>query len=150
MNKTDDYVKIKFFYWHEGEEAERIESMWAIHIGENYKIENIPFYVQEYALGDIIKVNEKDGQLYAEELVEESGHSTVQIVFLDENIIGETRDELKSFGCSSEISDKTFLIALDIPPEISYHGVIRPYLEKGCNTGLWDYQEACIATIQKE
>lgn len=141
----DGFINVKFFYWHEGENAERIESMWTIPVGDNNRIENIPFYVKSFALGDIISAKEVAGELYVDELIEESGHSTVRVVFFDHSIIARIREELKQMGCDSEVSDRSHLIALDIPPDINYQGVIRPFLNKGFEADLWDYEEACLS-----
>lgn len=146
----EGFIKVKFFYYHEGEQTERIESMWASRAGANYKIENIPFYVMNFAFGDVVSVKEEDGELYVNELVEESGHSTIRMVFFDKTIIQQTRNELKSLNCDSEVSDKSHLIAVDVFPEVNYEKEIKPYLEKGTNSELWDYQEACIATCQSK
>lgn len=146
MENKQGFVKIKFYYWHEGEEADRIESMWATAAGGNYKIENIPFYVMSYAYGDLVNVVEKDGELFVDGLAEESGHSTVRLVFFDKSIIEFTRKELKELGCDSEVSDKSFLIAVDVPPAVDYQSVVKPYLDKGFNNDLWDYQEACLSS----
>lgn len=142
----EEHVKVKFYYWHERNEEEAIESMWTIPVSGNYKIDNIPFYVQSFALGDIISVTEKAGQLYVDALVKESGNSTIQMVFFDETIVHTIRGELKAMGCTSEISDKLFLIAINVPAEINYLGVIKPYLDDGYTKNLWDYGEACIAS----
>ncbi len=142
------YVKLKFLYWNDEEHAERIESMWATKEGTKYKIENIPFYVLGFALNDVVSVKEIKGELCVDSLVHESGHSTVRIVFFDKNIINETRQQLKTFGCNSEVSDKVYLIAIDIPPEVDYFNIIKPYLENGLISDLWDYEEACLASVQ--
>ena len=144
----EDFVKVKFSYWSEQFEEDAIESMWVSPLNDYYIIANIPFYVQEFALGDIISVIEKNGEYYADQLIEESGNSTIRIVFFDETIVLKIREELKTMGCNSELSDKSFLIAVNIPSEISYVGIIKPYLDKGYSDNLWDYEEACISTTQ--
>jgi hypothetical protein len=140
----EGYVKLKFFYWHEGYSEDRIESMWAIPVGENYKVENIPFYVQDFSLGDIVSAKEEDGELYVDSLVSRSGHSTIRVFFTDESIVQQVREELKSMGCDSEGSERANYVALDIPPDIDYENIIRPYLDKGFESDSWDYEEACL------
>lgn len=145
----DGFIKIKFFYWHEGVEAESIENMWTIPEDGYYKIDNIPFYVKGFALGDIVSAKEENGELYIDQLIKESGNSTIHLVFFDETIAQRTREELKTMGCISEISDKPFLISINVPAEISYMNMIKPYLDEGCKKELWDYGEACLATNQE-
>jgi hypothetical protein len=56
-------VKIALEY--EGDEDEfLIETVWAIQIEENYKIDNIPFYATSIALNDIVSAEFRNGQLY--------------------------------------------------------------------------------------
>lgn len=139
----DNYSKILFK--HNAFEEEGIESAWAVKIGNNYQLDNILFYAQEYSLNDIIAVDDIDGELYVSALVEESGHSTTRILFDDTAIVESTRDILKGKGCSSELSNYEKLIAVDIPPLVSYKE-LKKYLEQGEKEGKWEYQEACIST----
>lgn len=146
---TQGYVKLKFLYWNEVENAEHIESMWVTKEGINYKIDNIPFYVLDFALDDVVSAKEVNGELYVDSLISESGHSTIRVIFFNKTIIHQTRAELKLLGCDSEVSDRPDLIAIDIPPEVNYINIVKPYLNKGCLLDLWDYEEACLASIQR-
>jgi hypothetical protein len=146
----EGFIKLKFLYWHEADNAERVQSMWVSNAGENYRIENIPFYVLDFAFGDVVSAKEINGELYVNSLISESRHSTIRIVFFDKSIVQQTRSELKSLGCDTELSDKSHLIAVDVPPTVDYINVIKPYLEKGTLSDLWDYQEACLANVQND
>lgn len=150
MNNDPNYVKVRFFYWHEGQQNEQIESMWASKTGDNYKLENIPFYVSEYALGDIVSAENNDGNLFVKELIEESGNSTIQIIFFDRSIVEKIRNELKNMGCSSEGSERFYYVAVNIPSNVDYFGLVKRYLDNGQKEDLWDYCEACIASSQNE
>jgi hypothetical protein len=68
-----DLAKIILEY--EDEEGVTKESIWAIPVGENYKVDNIPFYAESIALGDIVSVKEENGELKFDALIEASGHS---------------------------------------------------------------------------
>lgn len=139
----DNQSKILFeFEDFNGEYA--IESIWSTKLKNGYKIDNIPFYVKGFALGDVVSVQEKEGELYVVDLIEESGHSTIRILFNDINDIQQTRAELTNLGCESEISDNTVLISVDIPPTVQYEQ-IKKYLETGESADKWGYQEACLA-----
>lgn len=142
-----NFLKIKFRYTQEGLHEEWIESLWATPVGANYRLENIPFYVKEFALGDIVSSRIVNGEPFVDDLVEESGNSTIHIVFYNENIVNKTRTELKELGCSSELSDRPHLIALNVPREIDYRKVIFPFLDKGFGKKLWDFQEACLSSL---
>lgn len=139
------HEKILFEHENSPEGGYGIESVWAIPISDcQYKIDNILFYAPEYSLGDIVSVENREGELFVNGLIEESGHSTVRIIFNDINDVQETRIYLKQLGCDSEISETPILISLDIPPSVNYKQ-IKSYLDKGEKLLKWAYEEACIA-----
>lgn len=122
-----------------------IESAWAIPLENNtFKLDNFLFYTTEYSWGDIVSVENREGELFVTGLIKESGHSTVRIILNDQKDVEKTRDYLKSLGCDSEISDVPILISVDIPPSVSYLQ-IKNYLENGKKSSKWSYEEACIA-----
>ena len=121
----------------------KIESVWASKSGDYYRIENIPFFAKNVAFGDIVSVEDEDGALYFDSLIEASGHSVVRIIMFNENDFSDVTKSIEAMGCSWEGSRIKTLISVDIPPEISYDKV-KAYLEKGRTEGLFDYQEACL------
>lgn len=140
---TKQHTKILFEY-KDFEENYALESAWAEKKGNNYQLDNILFYASEYSLGDILSVENRANELYVTGLIEESGHSTIRIIFNREEDVANTRTELQAFGCDSEISNLPFLIAVDIPPNVQY-ARIRDFLEEGVKEKKWGYEEACIA-----
>lgn len=136
------YTKILFVHDAFGEDS--IESAWAKKVKNGYQLENVLFYASNFSYGDIVQIKELAGDLYVTDLVEEKGHSTIRILFQEIAIIPEVRKRLRVLGCSSELSNIAELIAVDIPPEVSY-SIIRQYLDQGEEQGKWEYQEACIA-----
>lgn len=120
-----------------------LESAWATKVGDHYKLDNILFYAPEYAWGDVVNVEERGGELYVTELVKESGHSTVRILFNDQKDVQNTRDQLKRMGCDSELSNISTLIAVDIPPHVKYEK-IKEFLDEGEKNEKWGYEEACL------
>jgi len=130
----------------EGSEECEVESLWALPSANGYKLDNIPFYAKGVSFGDIVTAENIDNCLYMSELSEPSGHSTVRLWFADENEIQATRKALVSMGCSSETSDQPRLVAVDIPPAVSYES-IRDYLDEGEVNGKWNYEEACLGFL---
>jgi hypothetical protein len=120
------------------------ETAWATKVGDHYKLDNILFYAKDYSLGDIVCAEEINGELIVRSLVSESGHSTVRILFNDYSLIENTLNELKSLGCDYEISNNSYLVAIDIPKEVNYIP-IRDYLNLGEASGFWTYEESCLA-----
>ena len=70
--------------------------------------------LRKHILTNIVKVEDRNGQLYVIGIIEESGHSTIRIVFFDKTIIQQTENELIRLGCDFEGSDNPNLIAIDI------------------------------------
>lgn len=79
-------------------------------------------------------------------LSEPSGHSTIRLWLTDNNYVTATREALSAMGCNSEVSDQPRLVAVDIPPSVSYEEV-RAYLDEGEANGKWDYEESCLGSL---
>jgi len=135
--------KIIFEYYNlENEYA--LESAWAEKIGDNYKLNNVLFYASGYSWGDIVEVEERSGELFVTGLVKESGHTTLRIIFYEENIIKPTMDQLEQMQCSWEGSNFPRLVSVDIAPEVDYT-VIKKFLDEGERKDMWSYEESCLA-----
>jgi hypothetical protein len=112
------------------------ESLWAKSLGNGlYEIDNTPWYVRGYALGDIVRCEEQDGELpLARELVNASGNLTVR-VFVPAGPEREMRkqritDTLRGYGCMFEgMGVDKGLIAVTIA-STSDRGVILQYLNE--------------------
>lgn len=139
-----EHLKILFEHYNTPENEYGIESAWAIPVGENFKLDNILFYAPEYSLGDVVSVEDRNGELFVNGLVQESGHSTVRVILSDKADVVPLREQLKKLGCDSEISDVSILISVDIPPEVDY-SIIKNLLVEGENLSKWSYEESCIA-----
>ena len=135
---------IKVLFTHDSFE-DGLEGAWAKKVGDAYMLDNILFYAKEFSWGDIISIKEIDGENYVDELIKESGHSTVRVLFKSEDIVQRVRTELRALGCSSEMSNYNKLISVDIPPEVKYY-IVRHFLTSGESLDKWEYQEACIST----
>ncbi len=120
-----------------------IESVHANKVGEHYQIDNIPFFANNIAWGDIVKVAIEGGALYFDELVQASGHSTIQIVILIENELETVTDWLLAKGCSWEGSHIKTLVSVDVPPSADYM-MIKGWLNIKRDEGVLDYKEACL------
>ena len=137
----------KVFFVQKMDEGEfETESLWCTKTGDNYVIDNIPFIAKRVSLGDTIKAeyDEDDKAYYFDDFVDISGNSTIRIYFEDESIIEEVREQLKKFGCESEIFSKRKLVAVNIPKGVNYKPV-KDYFEKGEKNELWTYEESCLA-----
>ena len=141
--------EVKILFKHTEFNEPGVEGIWAKPHGEYYILDNIPFYVRNYALGDIISAILENEELYANSLIQESGNSVVRVLFSNTNTLTPLRQKLKKMGCASELSNLPNLIAIDIPPSVSYRKVITE-LDNGEKAGDWEYEEGCISNLHKE
>ncbi|TJZ49885.1 DUF4265 domain-containing protein [Sphingobacterium olei] len=121
------------------------EIIWVVKLDDNfYKVNNIPFYAGNLALGDIISVEDDQGILYFDELIAVSGNSTVQIIFFDIKQSKNVIEDLEQLNCKWESMKEQPYFAVDIPESVDYQKVkdlLDIYVERGC----LDYKEACIS-----
>jgi len=130
------------------------EVMWCARVDDKlFRLDNIPYFVAGVSYGDVISVIEdKDGSLNFHELVEENGHSTLRVMFLDTSIDArpveiravELKTRLTEKGCLTRISPPPQILAIDVPPAISLSG-IRSILAAGESDGLWSFDEGTVA-----
>ena len=126
----------------EGKIAE--EKVWANPEGKNYKIDNIPFYAPNLAFNDIVRVENDNGTLYFDDLVEPSGHSTIQIIFFKESEIKRVLYTLEQLGCHWEGMENQPYFAIDVPPNIEYKQ-IRFFLNSEFENKILDFKESCLS-----
>lgn len=123
----------------------QIESVWATKEGEYFRIDNIPIFAPNLAWLDLVSVEEDNGALYFDELIEASGHSTLQMAIFNESEVAKVAADLVELGCSWEGSHIKTLISVDVPPDAPYRDKIKPYLDKGELEHRLTYKEACLA-----
>jgi hypothetical protein len=134
--------KILFVY--EEDKEYKIESLWAKNIDGNYKIDNVPFFINNIANGDIVSI-EKDGdELYFEDLIKTSGNSTIQLVILGDLSKKEVGLQFEKLNCNWEGSHLPKYLSIDIPRNVEYKEV-ENLLKDGSFKNIWDYKEACLS-----
>lgn len=126
----------------EGRLAE--ETIWGQLVEENYKVDNIPFYAPNLALNDIISVEDDDGVLYFNELIKPSGHSTIQVIFFNQEEIKRVTKVVEQLGCQWEGMKNQPYFAVDVPFNVDYRPV-RQFLIQELNNQILDFKEACLS-----
>ena len=122
-----------------------VETLWARR-GEQaneYVIDNVPFFVCEATLGDLIAIIEEDGQRWFFKLLDSAGHSLIRIVFFDDTCVQEISDQLRSLGCWTEYEATHKLLAVDMPTRASL-AQAQSLLRREAATGRIDYEEAIL------
>jgi hypothetical protein len=120
------------------------ETVWATSVGENtYKIDNIPFFVRDATLGDIIEATEINGVLAFKHTLSRSGNSLIRVHYAAEVDPQSIRDELTNLGCSSEWHNHDRLIAINVPPNVPL-AKVQAFLRQGFEQERFDYEEAIL------
>lgn len=136
--------KVRVVYYDLNQEIAE-EKLWIEKKNDlEYQIKNIPFFAPNLAYNDIISVENDEGELYFEDLIQASEHSTIQIVFFNLESIKDVTNDIEKMDCSWEGIDNQNIIAIDVPENVDYKK-IREYLEKKFNNKVLDYKEACLS-----
>lgn len=127
----------------------RTERLWAVRTGEDRaRLDNIPFFVRGYALGDVVTFAEdEEGVLWAKEAVEYSDNCTVRIIPAEDGHRDEVRqavlDAFAPLGVEGEGLGAFGLVALNVPPEADVPAV-KGLVTGGAAEGRWHYEEGCV------
>ena len=106
-----------------------------------YEIENIPFYSYDVAVGDVVKAQDVDGELFYLERVRESGNSVIRMLVYDRQELESIRAELRALGCDSE--GDGVVLAVNIPAAVPYAPIFR-FLTEGDRAKRWGFEEAVL------
>lgn len=120
-----------------------VERLWARSLEDGYfEIDNIPFFVRDISLGDVVSARNQEGEWEFAELIRASGNSTLRVIVFDEAQVASTREYLKAHGCSSELHTAK-LISVDVPAHTDLWAV-RDWLLRQEAAGLLEFEDACI------
>lgn len=143
-----DHVRVLFELPEEtkGYPPVRFETLWAVPSPDHdgLLVDNIPFYVRGVSSGDRIRaVKNRRGELAFRGLLEPSGNSTFRLYVSDQRHVQRIRDDLRTLGLPSELSDIPNLIAVEIPAERSIEPFLS-YVVTASEAGELEYQEATL------
>jgi hypothetical protein len=119
--------------------AYAVESLWAIPMANGgYLIDNIPWYVSDIALGDVVGADARDdGRLHFNgEVLRRSGNQTIRLRLAEESHrhASAIQEALERLGAESEV-DPSQLMAINAPA--SGRDAVRKFLEAGALQGHW-------------
>jgi len=143
----ENLVKIAFelLQDEDGYPHDRWETLWAepVEQGELYRIDNIPFFAKGISSEDVVKAEQRAGQLQYVRLVRASTNSVFRIYVADESTVLSARNSFRELGCESEQSHIPKLFALEIPGSIAI-GPVAELMDEGAEGGLWEYEEGVL------
>ena len=145
VQKSDDDQRAKVYFRltrdEDGWPPVEIESLWAKKIAnDRFQLDNIPFYVRGVANGDLVRVKYLQGQAWFENVAKHSRHFTVRVLISSLKNVSKVREIFRGLGCQTEQDRIKVLIAIDVPPNVSYADV-KSVLERGEAKGDWEYEE---------
>ncbi|RMI28031.1 DUF4265 domain-containing protein [Nocardia stercoris] len=124
--------------------------MWAITRDEDLvELDNIPFFVQGFSAGDVVRVvPDDDGLLWVREAVEYSENCTIRIVPYGDGDSAQKRqavlDAFAPLRVEGEGLKRFNLVALHVPADADIRAV-KQLVIQGAQSGRWDYEEGCIS-----
>lgn len=120
------------------------EFVWGEKVrGMIYKIDSIPFFTYEVALGDEIAVLCRDSEFRYLKSVRNSSNSLARVVCFKETNQKEIRASLSSIGCDTEWLEQFRIISVNIPDAATIDAV-RETLDVFEEQGLLEYEEAIV------
>ena len=142
----EKYVKIHFRLEkdEDGYPPDDWESLWAIEFSPNfYTIDNIPFFVRGISNGDIVSVNRDGEDLIFNEVTTPSPNSVLRVVVFDVTEVQGLRDNLRTMGCPSELSDNPAFFSVEVPSSVPIEPVLEMLAAAEENDRL-EYEEASL------
>jgi hypothetical protein len=119
-----------------------VEGLWAIPRGEEtFQVDNLPFYVRDISLGDIVATNNRNGRHEFIGLKTKSKNSNLRVSMKKENERKKVLQELEELGGQFETGAD--LIAILVPEGVPLKP-IRTYLWRKYDEGVLDFEEASI------
>lgn len=122
-----------------------VETVWAAPTGvaNEYVLDNVPFFVPVATIGDTVRVQFMDGNLWFQSVARRSSHSLVRLVFFDRNAVRRVVEHLQLMGCGVEFLSEHSLLAVDIPVTVNLSDV-QNYVRSEAETGTLDYEEPIL------
>lgn len=122
--------------------------VWAFHLGgDEYRIDNPPWFVPDLAVGDVVRAHAPDAQSQPVfvEVVRRSDHVTIRLIVFRrgplEGDLGRALEPFTALGVYGEGAPQYGMLTLDIEPTAPLAEIVST-LRRGSEDGSWEYEEA--------
>ena len=141
-----EFVKIAFELDQDedGYPPDTTETLWAVPLDQpgTYRVDNIPFYIKGISSDDVIRAEERDGQLQFWHLVTASGNSVFRLCIFDQSLVQSARDRFRALGCPSELYSPR-MFAIEVPAAVDFKPIAE-LMEQGVKDGRWEYEDGVV------
>ena len=142
FEKSPIRYKVMFPYQINEEEV-LLEGLWCIETKLGVQVDNIPFYISNLSVNDIIEIDIQDSVWYYKEHIYKSMHNTIQVRILNDSTQNEIGEKYAVLGCTWEGSHEKNYISIDVPRTVSYH-TVHKQLTIDASAGRIDFKEASL------
>ena len=95
------------------------ESLWFVPEGINFRLINIPFFLDDLSMEDLVALVKVGEELYEiEKVVEQSGNSTIWITTPNDNEVKDLTKCLHGLGCGIEGGVLEGYYAINVPSNL--------------------------------
>jgi hypothetical protein len=120
------------------------EGLWADLLDEQRaSIDNIPFFVRDATVGDIVRYANFGGELRYVSTIQRSPNSLVRVICYPHADPERVRERIAGFGCETEFDANHRLIAVNVPLDGDLDG-LREYLKHEEEIGMVGYEEPIL------
>ncbi len=95
------------------------ESLWGQKCEGGYIIDNVPFFVYDISLEDVVSVKKQKGKLFFHQHLHKSTNSTIRIFCKNHSLMEKTRQRLVDLGCYWEYSNTKSYSSVNIPLDVA-------------------------------
>lgn len=100
------------------------ESLWCLPVGENFRVRNIPFFIDDISFDDVISVTPvSDGVFSVANVVAASKNSTIWVCCRAEEYEAPFTNKLLALGCGVEGGVLKGYYAVNVPADVGIKAV---------------------------
>jgi hypothetical protein len=140
----DEPVRIRFHLDQDpdGRSPFASERLWAKKVAEGtYQLDNIPMFVRDISLGDVVSAEATDAGLVYRATLERSSSSTIRVLVHQEEAMTDLLHEVTKCGCGYELDEPSGMVAINVPVESNLLALLR-YLNDASREGALNYDES--------